>query len=108
MKIINIVGARPNFMKIAPIIEALNKYPDGSVLSISINGCSDDETIQSFLEKQANTDWKFSEPNSGAILYVSINNNQANPFEIWFSILEEVCFIHESINDDGRCRVQGY
>lgn len=27
MKIINIVGARPNFMKIAPIIEALNKYP---------------------------------------------------------------------------------
>jgi len=28
MKIINIVGARPNFMKIAPIIEALNQYPD--------------------------------------------------------------------------------
>lgn len=28
MKIINIVGARPNFMKMAPIIEALNKYPE--------------------------------------------------------------------------------
>lgn len=28
MKIINVVGARPNFMKMAPIIEALNKYPD--------------------------------------------------------------------------------
>ncbi len=28
MKILNIVGARPNFMKIAPIIEALDKYPD--------------------------------------------------------------------------------
>ena len=27
MKIINIVGARPNFMKMAPIIEAMNKYP---------------------------------------------------------------------------------
>lgn len=27
MKIINVVGARPNFMKMAPIIEALNKYP---------------------------------------------------------------------------------
>jgi len=28
MKILNIVGARPNFMKMAPIIEALDKYPD--------------------------------------------------------------------------------
>ncbi|MEJ2201662.1 MAG: UDP-N-acetylglucosamine 2-epimerase [Desulfuromonadaceae bacterium] len=27
MKILNIVGARPNFMKMAPIIEALNQYP---------------------------------------------------------------------------------
>lgn len=27
MKIINVVGARPNFMKIAPIIEAMNRYP---------------------------------------------------------------------------------
>jgi UDP-N-acetylglucosamine 2-epimerase (non-hydrolysing) len=27
MKILNVAGARPNFMKIAPIIEALNKYP---------------------------------------------------------------------------------
>lgn len=28
MKIINIVGARPNFMKMAPIIEAMNRYPN--------------------------------------------------------------------------------
>ncbi len=28
MKIINVVGARPNFMKMAPIIEAMNKYPE--------------------------------------------------------------------------------
>jgi UDP-N-acetylglucosamine 2-epimerase (non-hydrolysing) len=28
MKVLNVVGARPNFMKIAPIIEAMNKYPD--------------------------------------------------------------------------------
>ena len=26
MKIINVVGARPNFMKIAPIIEEMKKY----------------------------------------------------------------------------------
>ncbi|MBB5346968.1 UDP-N-acetylglucosamine 2-epimerase (non-hydrolyzing) [Desulfoprunum benzoelyticum] len=28
MKIINVVGARPNFMKMAPIIEAMRSYPD--------------------------------------------------------------------------------
>jgi UDP-N-acetylglucosamine 2-epimerase (non-hydrolysing) len=28
LKIINVVGARPNFMKMAPIIEAMNRYPD--------------------------------------------------------------------------------
>jgi len=28
MKILNIVGARPNFMKMAPIIDAMNKVPD--------------------------------------------------------------------------------
>jgi len=29
LKVINVVGARPNFMKMAPIIEALNRRPDG-------------------------------------------------------------------------------
>lgn len=28
MKVINVVGARPKFMKMAPIIEAMNGYPD--------------------------------------------------------------------------------
>ena len=28
MRVINVVGARPNFMKMAPIIEAMNRYPD--------------------------------------------------------------------------------
>ena len=28
MKVLNIVGARPNFMKIAPIVEEMRKHPD--------------------------------------------------------------------------------
>src|SRR5947208_315384 len=28
VKVINVVGARPNFMKMAPIIEAMDRYPD--------------------------------------------------------------------------------
>ena len=28
MKIMNIVGARPNFMKMAPIIKAMDRHPD--------------------------------------------------------------------------------
>jgi UDP-N-acetylglucosamine 2-epimerase (non-hydrolysing) len=28
VKVINVVGARPNFMKMAPIIEAMNRYPE--------------------------------------------------------------------------------
>jgi len=28
VKVINVVGARPNFMKMAPIIEAMSRYPE--------------------------------------------------------------------------------
>lgn len=36
MKIINVVGARPNFMKIAPIIEEMRKFP-GSISPILVH-----------------------------------------------------------------------
>ncbi len=28
MRIVNVCGARPNFMKIAPLVEAYGAYPD--------------------------------------------------------------------------------
>lgn len=28
MKVINVVGAKPNFMKVAPILREMRKYPD--------------------------------------------------------------------------------
>ena len=34
MKIVNIAGARPNFMKIAPLLREMRKYPDISPLLV--------------------------------------------------------------------------
>jgi UDP-N-acetylglucosamine 2-epimerase (non-hydrolysing) len=51
MKIINVVGARPNFMKMAPIIEAMNKYP-GEIdhLLIHTGQHYDEKMSQSFFD----------------------------------------------------------
>ena len=43
MKIINVVGARPNFMKIAPIIRAVKKHND--TIDSSQNDCSELDAI---------------------------------------------------------------
>ena len=36
LRVINVVGARPNFMKIAPIIEAMNRHPDKNPATMGI------------------------------------------------------------------------
>jgi hypothetical protein len=75
------------------------------VLSVSLNSCGDDNSIKSFLEKYGDTDWKFSEPTIGETLYVRILNDSSNPFDIWFSVAEAGCFIHESLGDGGTVEV---
>ena len=45
MKIINVVGARPNFMKMAPIIESLNKHPASFSHSLVHTGQHYDERM---------------------------------------------------------------
>ena len=50
MKLILVAGPRPNFMKIAPILEAFRPYrdtrPDLSVLLSHTDGCLDDASLQ--------------------------------------------------------------
>ena len=71
-------------------------------VSLSFVSCSDDgDKVKSFLETHGDTVWKFMAPFDGGSIYVQINDDATNPFEIWFSISEEACFIYESIEDDG-------
>jgi len=51
IKIINVVGARPNFMKIAPIVEAMNAYPNEiEHLLVHTGQHYDNHMSQSFFE----------------------------------------------------------
>ncbi|WP_092374810.1 non-hydrolyzing UDP-N-acetylglucosamine 2-epimerase [Desulfomicrobium apsheronum] len=50
MKIINVVGARPNFMKIAPLIEALNTRPDVEHLLVHTGQHYDRRMSQAFFD----------------------------------------------------------
>jgi hypothetical protein len=75
-------------------------------LAVSFNGCgSDSDERLTFLENHADSEWKFSDDNIGVTLYVKINNSQTSPFEFWISILDELCYIHESIDDDGNVEI---
>ncbi len=52
MKILNVIGARPNFMKMAPIIEAMNKHPERIQHQLIHTGQHYDEKMcQTFFEE---------------------------------------------------------
>jgi UDP-N-acetylglucosamine 2-epimerase (non-hydrolysing) len=50
MKIISVVGARPNFMKIAPIMEELKKYPEVESLLVHTGQHYDETMSDSFFK----------------------------------------------------------
>ena len=47
VKVINVVGARPNFMKIAPLMEEMHKYPEFDVKLVH-TGQHYDENMSKF------------------------------------------------------------
>lgn len=52
MKVINVVGARPNFMKMAPIVEAMNAYPqDFEHLLVHTGQHYDERMSKSFFDE---------------------------------------------------------
>lgn len=50
MKIINVVGARPNFMKMAPIVEAMNKHPEIEHLLVHTGQHYDERMSKAFFD----------------------------------------------------------
>ena len=61
----------------------------------------DDDNMISFLDKHGDTQWKFQDPNSDTVLYLRINDSQANPFELWLTFLANSCYVYQSVEDDG-------
>lgn len=76
-------------------------------LLVNLQACSEDgtEDLKTFLETYDDTSWKFTDSNTGGILYAKINNNLTNPFEIWLSFFKDSCFIYQSLEDDGTIEV---
>lgn len=50
MRIVNVVGARPNFMKMAPIIEAMNRHPEINHLLVHTGQHYDEKMSKSFFD----------------------------------------------------------
>ena len=50
MKIINVVGARPNFVKIAPIMEEMKKHPELDPVLVHTGQHYDEKMSKVFFE----------------------------------------------------------
>ena len=71
------------------------------ILVMSACDNDDDDDMITFLDKHGETQWKFQDPNSDTVLYLRVNDSQANPFELWLSFLENSCYVYQSVEDDG-------
>lgn len=73
------------------------------LMIFAVVSCNDDEDddVVSFLDKHGDTQWKFQDPNSDTVLYLKINDSQANPFELWLTFLANSCYVYQSVEDDG-------
>ena len=73
------------------------------LMIFALAACNDDDDgdMISFLDKHGDTQWKFQDPNSDTVLYLRINDSQANPFELWLTFLANSCYVYQSVEDDG-------
>lgn len=84
---------KTNFLKFKTIALSI-------MLVFSLFSCSDDgDDADTFLEKNGGTVWKISQ--SGANIFAQINNSASNPLELWVSFGEDVCYVYQSIQDEG-------
>ena len=72
------------------------------LIIFAVDACNeDDDDVVSFLDNHGDTQWKFQDPNSEAVLYLRINDSEANPFELWLTFLANSCYVYQSVEDDG-------
>ena len=78
-----------------------------AMISFSFTACSDDdeEDDKSFLETHGGTVWNLGDPADGFSVYAQINNNESNPFEIWFYDESNECYLYQRITDEGSPEV---
>lgn len=74
------------------------------IAAISLNACKrDDDKVSidaKILETLDGTKWKLEE--SGAIIYLKFKNSTTIPMEIWFSFIDESCFMYGNSTSDGN------